>query len=50
MIYDSIITTESNYDIVDKEVRRFMTEYCNGIEPTLKKDVWCEDCSLDLVA
>ncbi len=49
-IHDSIITTESNYDIVDKEVRRLITEYCNGIEPTLKKDVWCEGCSLDLVA
>mgnify|MGYP000884852072 CR=1 FL=1 len=44
-IHDSIITTESNFDVLESEVKNLMEIYCNGIEPILKREDWCEECS-----
>lgn len=49
-IHDSIITTWSNYELLEQEVRRLMVEYCDGIKPTLKREDWCKDCPKELAA
>ncbi len=41
-IHDSIITINSKYDTIESQVKTLFTEYCNGIEPNLKKEIWSE--------
>lgn len=39
-IHDSIITTEENIQLLEKETEKLISQYCNGIKPTLKKEYW----------
>ncbi len=39
-IHDSIITTDSNFDLVNTKVKEYITDYCEGLTPKLKKDDW----------
>ncbi len=41
-IHDSIITINSEYDTIENRVKTLLTEYCNGIKPNLKKEIWSE--------
>jgi hypothetical protein len=39
-IHDSWVTTKSNIDILEKEVKNLLFEYCNGVMPKLEKEHW----------
>ena len=45
-IHDSIITTENYIDIIEKETKQYVKEYCMSLLPTLKTKHWCQNCEI----